>query len=158
MLVQVRCRGVCREWVREAEAGERCWQDPEETGARWGSRMTAAAESMKTRRLSWRGSADRGINILMTAFKCPIQHLFFCFFPFHDQTNGVLIFQISTETIWAVENTDQNYVEDGVVTTEGNADGNVKNGPLFFTPHTQSVGAKTHTNANKQSAAFKWIM
>lgn len=58
----------------------------------------------------------------MTAFKYPIQHLFV--FPSHDQTHAALIFQISTETISTVENTNQNYVEDGVVTTEGNADGN----------------------------------
>ncbi len=79
--------GVCA--VSQGGGGRRALL-PEETGARWGSRMTAEVESMKTRWLSWRGSADRSINIPMTAFKYPIQQLFV--FPFHDQTDGVLIF------------------------------------------------------------------
>lgn len=141
----------CVLWVREVEGGERCWQNPQETGARWGSRMTAEVESMKTQWLSWRGSANHSINILKTAFEYPIQHLFV--FPF-----GALIFQISPETIPAAENTNQNYVEDGVVTTEGNADGNLKKKSGCFTPHTETDGEKINTNANKQSAAFGWLM
>lgn len=139
----------CVLWVREVEGGERCWQNPQETGARWGSRMTAEVEIMKTQWLSWRGSANHSINILKTAFKYPIQHLFV--FPF-----GALIFQISPETIPAAENTNQNYVEDGVVTTEGNADGNFKKSGCFT--QTETDGEKINTNAYKQSAAFGWLM
>lgn len=97
--------------------------------------MTAEVESMKTRRWlrSRRGSSDRSINILMTGLKSPIQHLLV--FPFHYQTDGTHQFQISTETISTVEKTNQSYVEDSVATTEGNADGNVKNWPLL-SPHT----------------------
>lgn len=51
--------------------------------------MTAEMESTKTEKLSWRGSANRSINILKMAFKHPIQHLFV--FPRHNQTDGALI-------------------------------------------------------------------
>lgn len=82
--------GECVPWVREVQGGERCWQNPEETGARWRSRMTAEAESVKTRWLSWRGSAGRGADILIAASQRTIQHVFA--FPSHDQTDGTLIF------------------------------------------------------------------
>lgn len=38
----------CETWGGEVEGRGRCWQNPQETGARWRSRMTADADSMKT--------------------------------------------------------------------------------------------------------------
>lgn len=157
MLAQVRRRSVHCESGR-LRGGERCRQNPEETGARWGSRMTAEAESMKTLWLSWRGTADRSINIWWLLSN--ILFSIFLFFPFMTR---LMVYsfscwwdlQISTETISTVENTNQNYVDYGVVTTEGNADGNFKH---WLTDWLHSTYGnwwwKRNTNANKQSAAF----
>lgn len=71
MLVQVRRRTVCSESGRNRNrvllAESRGKQELGE-GLGW---------LLKTQWLSWRGSADRSINILMAALKSPTQHVCF---------------------------------------------------------------------------------
>lgn len=113
--------------VKEMMRGGLCLRNLKETGARWRSQMTARVESMKTLWLSRRGSSDRSINIQMSAFQPLLQHL--SVFPFITKLIFLLMLHwLYGETLSTVENTNQNYFEDSVVTTEGNAYGSWKTG------------------------------
>lgn len=158
MSVQVRGRSVSCEsgrW-REQSAAARI-QRKQELGEGVGWLLKWRA---------WRhgGWADVALQTAVLTSWWLLSNILFSIFLFFPFMTRLMVhsfscwwdFQISTETISTVENTNQNYVGDGVVTTEGNADGNFTNWPLHST--YRYWWWKRNTNANKQSAAFGRLM